>query len=73
VSWWGDQLDVLPPSGSPLPAVPATGEVRSTSHGDRYYMNTCTFGYSTTFWDWARWEREIDWYCLSSLVTANNH
>ena len=28
---------------------------------DRAYLNTCTYGYTTPWWDWARWEREIDW------------
>ncbi|WP_159760089.1 alpha-N-acetylglucosaminidase [Sphingomonas sp. 8AM] len=26
----------------------------------RAYLNTCTYGYTTPWWDWARWEREID-------------
>lgn len=28
--------------------------------GYRAYLNTCTYGYTTPWWDWARWEREID-------------
>lgn len=28
------------------------------------YMNVCTFGYTTPFWDWERWERELDWMAL---------
>ena len=27
-------------------------------------MNVCTMSYSAVFWDWARWEREIDWMAL---------
>ena len=27
----------------------------------RAYLNTCTYGYTTPWWTWARWEREIDW------------
>jgi len=30
----------------------------------RHYMNVVTFGYSTPWWDWSRWEREIDWMAL---------
>ena len=26
----------------------------------RYYFNFCTFSYSTAFWGWRRWEKEID-------------
>ena len=28
--------------------------------GYRAYLNTCTYGYTTPWWNWARWEREID-------------
>ncbi|KTT69953.1 alpha-N-acetylglucosaminidase [Sphingomonas endophytica] len=28
--------------------------------GYRAYLNTCTYGYTTPYWGWARWEREID-------------
>ena len=27
----------------------------------RAYLNTCTYGYTTPWWGWTRWEREIDW------------
>ena len=33
----------------------------------RYYMNYCTFSYSTAFWDWKRWEQEIDWMALHGV------
>ena len=29
-----------------------------------YYQNVCTQSYSMWFWDWARWEQEIDWAVL---------
>lgn len=32
-----------------------------------YYMNVCTFGYSTPYWDWERWEKEIDWMALHGI------
>ena len=28
-----------------------------------------TFGYSTAWWDWSRWEREIDWMALNGVNT----
>jgi alpha-N-acetylglucosaminidase len=31
------------------------------------YFNPCTFGYSTPFWDWDRWERELDWMALHGI------
>lgn len=28
------------------------------------YMNVCTLGYTAPYWDWERWQREIDWMAL---------
>lgn len=33
----------------------------------RYYLNYCTFSYSTAFWEWERWEQEIDWMALHGI------
>ena len=33
----------------------------------RYAFNYCTFSYSMAFWDWSRWEREIDWMALHGI------
>ena len=33
----------------------------------RYYMNVCTVSYSMAWWDWARWERELDWAALNGV------
>ena len=33
----------------------------------RYYLNYCTHSYSMAFWDWERWEREIDWMALHGI------
>ena len=33
----------------------------------RYYYNICTLSYSTQFWSWAQWEREIDWMALRGV------
>ncbi len=33
----------------------------------RQYFNVCTFGYSTVWWDWPRWERELDWMALHGI------
>lgn len=32
------------------------------------YYNVCTFGYSTAFWDWERWKRELDWMALHGIT-----
>lgn len=33
----------------------------------RHYYNICTFGYTTAFWNWQRWQREIDWMALHGI------
>ncbi len=33
----------------------------------RYYFNVVTHGYSTAYWDWPRWEQEIDWMALHGI------
>jgi len=33
----------------------------------RYFLNVCTFGYTTPFWDWNRWEKEIDWMAFRGV------
>lgn len=62
VSWSGDQLDM------PRPLPRLTGVLRiDTQHRFRYYQNVCTFSYSSVWWDWPRWEREIDWMALNGI------
>ncbi|HEY3950730.1 alpha-N-acetylglucosaminidase [Phenylobacterium sp.] len=55
VSW--DGTHAKPPSAWPDFA---TGRVESP-FVHRAYLNTCTFGYTTPWWGWERWSREIDW------------
>jgi alpha-N-acetylglucosaminidase len=31
------------------------------------YLNPCTYGYTMAFWNWARWERELDWMALHGI------
>jgi alpha-N-acetylglucosaminidase len=33
----------------------------------RYYLNVVTFGYTTPYWDWTRWEKELDWMALHGI------
>lgn len=44
------------------PPISATARVQ-----DVYYLNFCTFSYSTAFWTWTEWEREIDWMALHGI------
>ena len=47
--------------------VPKTNETRSTNLKYRYYLNYCTYSYSMAFWDWDRWQKEIDWMALHGV------
>ena len=51
-------------SNLPLPTVEET-HVSDAKY--RYYLNTCTFGYSMTSWTWTRWQQEIDWMALHGI------
>ena len=42
-------------------------ERHETSHTLRYYLNYCTYSYSMAFWDWERWQREIDWMAMHGI------
>ena len=32
-----------------------------------YNANVCTFGYTYVWWDWARWQQEIDWMAVNGI------
>lgn len=60
-SWEGQRI-ALPPRLPDARSGPVTSPFQH-----RVYMNTCTFGYTTPFWDWPRWRREIDWMALHGI------
>ncbi|CAF4019656.1 unnamed protein product, partial [Adineta steineri] len=33
----------------------------------RWYGNPCTFSYSAVFWNFSRWEKEIDWMAMNGV------
>ena len=47
--------------------VPTAEETHISDAKYRYYLNTCTFGYSMTSWTWKRWQQEIDWMALHGI------
>ena len=49
-----------------LPAVKQK-ERHETTMKYRYNFNYCTFSYTMAFWDWERWEKEIDWMALHGI------
>lgn len=62
LSWFGDQLSL--PARLPLPAAPE----RHTINGRyRAYFNYCTLSYTAPWWDWERWQREIDWMAMNGI------
>ena len=73
LTWQRPHVDTGPQTSTPphqaelpLPDAPRTSA--STPHAVRYYLNVVTFGYSTPFWGWDRWEREIDWMALHGVT-----
>lgn len=57
-SWTGNRLDMP----SRLPEMERKEVV--SPFRDRLYYNVCTYGYTTPFWDWKKWEQELDWIAL---------
>ena len=62
LSWNGMTAD-LP---SQLPPV-LKKERHETTLPYRYDLNYCTYSYTMAFWDWERWEKEIDWMALHGI------
>ena len=60
---WNQMQAKLP---AVLPAVKQK-ERHETDLTLRYDFNYCTFSYSMAFWDWRRWEQEIDWMALHGV------
>ena len=60
---WNQMQAKLP---AVLPAV-TQKERHETDLTLRYDFNYCTFSYSMAFWDWKRWEQEIDWMALHGV------
>ncbi|GAA0571886.1 alpha-N-acetylglucosaminidase [Rhizomicrobium electricum] len=61
MNWEGTRVALparLPPASIPRSPTPFR---------HRAYLNPCAFGYTTPFWDWARWERELDWMALHGI------
>lgn len=63
VSWSGSQT--MTATGKP-PLVPEPIVINLNGRF-RYYQNVCTASYSTVWWNWTRWEQEIDWMALNGI------
>lgn len=60
---WNSMHATLPAT---LPLVQGV-ERHTTDIKHRYYLNYCTLSYSMAFWDWKRWEQELDWMALHGI------
>lgn len=65
ISWCGNQLDI--PKTFPIVEEEITNII---PYKYKYYMNYCTYGYSMAFWDWERWETELDFMALNGMNLA---
>ncbi|KPM02285.1 alpha-N-acetylglucosaminidase-like protein 1 [Sarcoptes scabiei] len=64
ISWSGDHCE-LDENQKP----PKIGDVitKIIKEKFRYYLNACTASYSMVWWQWPRWQREIDWMALNGI------
>lgn len=62
ITWNGTNLNVP----KPLPIVIKKIH-KQTPYQYRYYLNYCTFNYSMSWWDWERWQKEIDWMAMHGI------
>lgn len=62
LSWNGTQMKL--PEKLPLPKTITRNVIQGKY---RVYMNYCTVSYSAPWWDWERWQREIDFMAMNSI------
>lgn len=62
ITWNGTNLNIP----AVLPVVKQKVH-KTTPYEYRYYLNYCTYNYSMSWWDWKRWEKEIDWMALHGI------
>lgn len=62
ITWNGVNMNL------PATLPPVSQKIRKISpYRYRYYLNYCTFNYSMAWWDWPRWQQEIDWMTLNGI------
>ncbi|MCM4171567.1 alpha-N-acetylglucosaminidase [Arenibacter sp. TNZ] len=60
ISWSGNNIHIPE-------IVPTYDKTTTTPFKYRYYLNTVTHGYTTPYWGWERWEKELDWMALHGM------
>src|SRR3569833_1949738 len=63
VTWYAAD-SVIMPARLPVITTPIAERCRFT---DRFFLNYCTFGYTTVWWKWADWQHLIDWMALNGI------
>lgn len=71
-TWCGSSENL--PSTLPLPEEKV---LKTSPYKYRYYLNYCTFNYTMSWWDFERWQREIDFMAMNGInmplaVTGQN-
>ena len=61
MSCWGGRNGDIPESW------PDFSASATSPYQLRYFLNVCTFGYSSAYWDWDRWSDELDWMALHGV------
>lgn len=72
INWYlnkaGIDISWNAPTATLPAALPKVDEETHTSKVNyRYYLNFCTHSYTMAFWDWNRWQQEIDWMALHGI------
>lgn len=62
INSWSGKRNTLPVKPDDHPAKRVISPVEH-----HYYFNVCTYGYTMPYWDWTRWEKEIDWMALHGI------
>ena len=62
VSWFGNQLNL--PATLPQPV---RKEQRIIDSKYRVYFNYCTLSYTGAWWDWERWQKELDYMAMNGI------
>lgn len=47
--------------------LPSTEIHKTCSVHQRFFNNTCTFGYTFAYWNWDQWQRFIDWMAMNGV------
>ena len=60
ISWSGSRINIPK-------KIPAYNIQVNSPYKYNYYFNVVTHGYTTAYWDWKRWEFELDWMAVHGI------